>query len=348
MKIALITYHYSNNKGAFMQTYALCRYLLDRGHMVKIIDIRQEEGTNMGLVGRLIKEVIVSHRLNKDIKRLYPSLTRRYNTLQELQTNPPLADCYIVGSDQVWNPNISKNLMFAYFLDFGPKEIRRVSYASSFGLSVWTIQDQKINNHIKELLHSFHALSVREQEGHDLCKREFGCEPTIVLDPTFLNSDYKELIGKIKPRKEILCYKINKTSDFWANSPKIGKIMNLPLALLNYNYPHMGFRYCFPPSLQTWMRRIAAAEFVITDSFHGVALSIINKKQFVVILNHNDRDSRLINLIRLFHLEDRMYNTVEEMVNVRNWEKPIDYNSISILVEKYRGESHRYLDNALA
>lgn len=347
MKIALITYHYSNNKGAFMQTYALCRYLLDKGHEMSIIDIRQEEGTNLGVVGRLIKEVIVSHRLKKDIKQLYPPLTRRYSTLQELQADPPQAECYIVGSDQVWNPNISGKLMFAYFLDFGGKEIRRVSYASSFGLSVWTIKDQKINDHIKELLYSFHALSVREQEGHDLCEREFGCNPTIVLDPTFLNSDYKELIGKIKPRKEILCYKINKTPDFWANAPKIGKMMNLPLALLNYNFPHKDFRYCFPPSLQTWMKRIAAAEFIITDSFHGVALSIINQKQFVVTLNHNDRDSRLINLIRLFHMEDRMFDSVEEMLNNRRWVKPIDYTEISPLVEKQREESRRYLDNSL-
>lgn len=330
-----------------MQTYALCRFLLDNGHDVNIIDIRQEEGTNLGFVGRVIKEVIVSRRLNNDIKRLYPPLTKQYNTLQELQANPPQADCYMVGSDQVWNPNISKNLMLAYFLDFGSKDTRRVSYASSFGLSIWTIQDQKVNDHIKELLQSFHALSVREQEGRELCKREFGCEPTIVLDPTFLNSDYHELIGKVKPRKEILCYKINKTQDFWSNAPKIGKIMGLPMALLNYNYPHKDFHYCFPPSLKTWMQRIAAAEFIITDSFHGVALSIINQKQFVVTLNHNDRDSRLINLIRLFHLEDRMFDSVEDMVKDYRWKQPIDYAEVSILVEQQREESRRYLNNAL-
>lgn len=347
MKIALITYHYSNNKGAFMQTYALCRYLAERGHELIIIDVRQEEGTNLGLFGKLAKEAIVSYRLKKDIAQLYPPLTRRYQSLQELQEDPPAADCYIVGSDQVWNPNISKDLMYAYFLDFGSKETRRVSYASSFGLSIWTIKDKEINDHIKELLHSFNSLSVREQEGQILCEKEFGIKPTIVLDPTFLNADYKELIGNIEPRKEILCYKINKTVDFWENAPKMGEVMGLPLALLNYNYPHKGFRYCFPPSLKTWMKRIAAAEFVITDSFHGVAFSIINQKQFVVTLNHNDRDSRLINLIRLFHLEDRMFDSVEEMVNNHRWEALIDYSIVSKVVEKYRDESRQYLNNAL-
>lgn len=347
MKIAVITYHYSNNKGAFMQAYALCRFLREQGHDVRIIDIRQEEGTNLGLIGRIIKNLIVSHRLNNDIRDLYPPLTRRYYSLTELQQNPPVSDCYIVGSDQVWNPNISKELMFAYFLDFGPKNVRRVSYASSFGLTDWIINDTCINNHIKELFGSFNALSVREKEGQALCMREFGFKPTIVLDPTFLNANYNDIVGKIKPRREILCYKINKTDDFWTNAPKIGKELGLPLALLNYNYPHKDFRYCFPPSLKTWMSRIAAAEFIITDSFHGVAFSIINKKQFVCILNHNDRDSRLINIMTQFHLEDRMFESVGEMVTDKRWTERIDYNKVSVRVDELRKESQRFLIEAL-
>lgn len=348
MRIALITYHYSNNKGAFMQTYALCRFLTEQGHDVRIIDIRQEEGTNLGFMGRIVKNAIVDHRLQKDMRELYSPLTRRYSTFQELQQNPPEADCYIVGSDQVWNPNISKDLMLAYFLDFGDKKTRRVSYASSFGLSEWIISDEAINAHIKELLHSFSSLSVREKEGQGLAEKEFGVKPTIVLDPTFLNAEYNNILGKVKPRKEILCYKINKTDDFWNCAPVLGQLMGLPLALLNYNYPHKGFRYCFPPSLKTWMRRIAAAEFVLTDSFHGVAFSIINKKQFVVTLNHNDRDSRLINIVKTFGLEDRMFNSVEEMLTDRRWETPIDYNVITQRVEKQRKNSQQYLIDALA
>ena len=347
MKLAVITYHYSNNKGAFMQTYALCRYLKEHGYKLQIIDARQEEGTNLHFLGRIIKKIIVGHRLQKDMKCFYPPLTRRYQSLKELQENPPEADCYIVGSDQVWNPNISKNLMLAYFLGFGGKEKLRISYASSFGLSKWLITDDTINLRIKELLHSFKALSVREKEGQELCQREFGLKPEIVLDPTFLNTNYEEIVGNVKTRREILCYKINKTEDFWRYAPMVGKILGLPLALLNYNYPHRGYRYCFPPSLKTWMRRIVAADFILTDSCHGVAFSIIYKKQFACILNHNDRDSRLNNLKRLFHLEDRIFNSVEEMVTDRRWEKPIDYNAVTPLVEKYRKESRRYLLNAL-
>ena len=347
MKIAVITYHYSNNKGAFMQTYALCRFLSEQGHQLHIIDVRQEETTNLGVAGRWVKDIIVNKRLKKDMASLYPPLTRRYRTMDELRQDPPEADCYIVGSDQVWNPNISKDLMFAYFLDFGLKETRRISYASSFGLSVWTISDKAINDRLKAQLGGFQSLSVREVEGQALCEKEFGLKPQVVLDPTFLNEDYPELIGKVKPRKEILCYKINKTQDFWENAPVVAKIMHLPLALLNYNYPKKSFRYVFPPSLKTWMRRIAAAEFIITDSFHGVAFSIINKKQFVVILNNNDRNSRLENIIRTFHLEDRMFESLEQMISDRRWEKPIGYDQVTKIVEEQRAVSRKYLLAAL-
>ena len=347
MKIAVITYHYSNNKGAFMQAYALCRYLREQGHDLSLIDVRQKENASYGFIGKIIKNIIVGNRLKKDIRDLYPPLTRRYSSIEDLQQDPPVADCYIVGSDQVWNPNISKELMFAYFLDFGSKDMMRISYASSFGLSKWNIDDKSINNRIKSLLSSFKGLSVREKEGQELCEREFGCKPIIVLDPTFLNLEYNDIVGSCSPRKEILCYKINKTEDFWTYAPIIGKEMGLPLALLNYNLPHIGFRYCFPPSLKTWMQRIASASFVLTDSFHGVAFSIINKKQFAVILNHNDRDSRLINVIRLFKLEDRMFNSVEEMVRDKRWENQIDYESVTKILDIEREKSCKYLLDAI-
>ena len=140
MKIALITYHYSNNKGAFMQTYALCRYLQNLGHELRIIDIRQKEYTQW--YTKFIKSIIVGTRLRQEMRLFYPPLTKSYSNIGELRENPPVADCYIVGSDQVWNPNISKDLMMAYFLDFGDKNIRRMSYASSFGLSEWIISDK--------------------------------------------------------------------------------------------------------------------------------------------------------------------------------------------------------------
>lgn len=154
MKIALITYHYSNNKGAVMQTYGLCKFLRDKGYDIELIDVRQSEKTNQPFYVKLVKYFIVGYRMQQDMKKFYPPLTRRYNSVEELRQDPPKADCYIVGSDQVWNPNISKELMWAYFLDFGSKHVKRISYASSFGISEWIIKDKSVNERITELFNA--------------------------------------------------------------------------------------------------------------------------------------------------------------------------------------------------
>lgn len=348
MDIALITYHYSCNNGAVMQTYALCRYLQELGHNVKIIDIRQDESNrNSPLYVRVLKPIIFKIKYNIIKRNLYPEFTRRYFSLEELRKDPPAADCYIVGSDQVWNPNISKDLALAYFLDFGPDSIRRISYASSIGLSDWPIEDRKVNAVIKTRLHSFYAISVRESEGQKICQTQFGVNPEVVLDPTFLNLSYPELIRNIKQRNEIVCYKLNKTKDFWDNIQFVGEKLNKPIALLNHNLPKKGYKYCVYPSLRQWMERIARASFIITDSFHGVAFSIINRKNFVAILNHNNKDSRLVNLMRTVKLEKRVYDSVSALRDDLSWMAPIDYDKIEPIINNEVEKSRSFLYNAL-
>jgi hypothetical protein len=347
MKIALITYHYSNNKGAVMQTYGLCKFLRDKGYDIELIDVRQSEKTNQPFYVKLVKYFIVGYRMQQDMKKFYPPLTRRYNSVEELRQDPPKADCYIVGSDQVWNPNISKELMWAYFLDFGSKHVKRISYASSFGISEWIIKDKSVNERITELFKSYTALSVREREGKELCENEFGVSPQVVLDPTFLNTDYKEFTDGIKQKDIIVCYKINKTPDFWKYAPVVKKELGLPITILNYNYPKKGYKYCFPPSLDFWMRSVASAKFVLTDSFHGVVFSILNRRNFAAILNHNDRDSRIINLVNELGLQYRLYNSLEEMLLNDGWKNDINYSSIQDLINKRVVQSQEYLLKAI-
>ena len=347
MKIALITYYYSSNNGAVMQTYALCRYLKELGHDVTLIDVRQDESANQPFYVKLLKYFIFGYRINKIIQKHYPKLTRRYSSIKELQEDPPEADYYIVGSDQTWNPDISKDLMMAFFLDFGDNRVRRMSYASSFGVSEWPISDESVTKRIKQLLHSYSAVSVREEQGKTICEKTFEISPQVVLDPTFLNEQYEEFNKGTKEKNLFLCYKLNRTADFWENTCKVGEIIGIKPTNLNYNYPKQGFRYCFPPSLRTWMRKFAEAKFVLTDSFHGVAFSIINRKQFVAILNEDGKNSRLLNLMKVMGLEDRIYPTVASMLEDQKWKQKIDYSKIEPIIKSNIELSREYLINAL-
>lgn len=352
-KISLVTYHCSPNVGAVMQTYALCRFLKEQGFQVEIVDIRNFEpnlktiSVGSPLAVRLVKSVVYPQRMKKLFKQFYPPLTQHYLSMEELKQNPPISDYYIVGSDQVWNPSICRSKALAYFLDFGPADAKRLSYASSFGLDHWEEGDYATTEKVQKCFDGFKAISVREMEGAKILEETFNKKATTVLDPTLLHNEYPEITGKVKQRKEIVCYKLNKTEDFWRYTPAVGAKIGLPVLLLNHNYPKKGFKYHFNPSVSQWVRRMAGASFILTDSFHGVAFSIIYRKPFAAILNHNGKDSRLISLLKLLHLENRMFNNVEEMTKDDRWLSPIDYQEVDKYLSAMKEQSVNYLLNAL-
>lgn len=348
-KVSLVTYHYSHNIGAILQTYALCRFLREHNCNVEIVDIRHLElnikniSEGSPLLIRLIKSLVYPYRMKKLFTNYYPTLTMHYHSLDELRLNPPQSSCYIVGSDQVWNPIIARDKALAYFLDFGSDKVKRLSYASSFGLSQWEEGSYASTEQVQKCFDRFCAISVRELEGQRILKETFGKESTIVLDPTMLHDSYPEITGEIIQHNEIVCYKLNKTDDFWTNMPKVAEMIDLPVLLLNHNYPKKGFRYHFNPTVNQWVKRIAGASFVLTDSFHGTAFSILYRKPFATILNHNGKDSRLKNLLKLLHLEDRLFDSVEEMTRTDSWMTPIDYSKVESYLYKLRESSVNYL-----
>lgn len=348
MNIGLVTYHHSANIGAMLQTYATCRALKDLGHNVRIIDIRQKEDHRNGL-GRVLSELVFfirNQNYSLFTKEFYPEITRRYRSLEDLRKDPPTVDCLLVGSDQTWNISISKEIALAYFLDFGSEDALRLSYASSFGMDNWDKNNQ-LTPIVTKLLHQFKAVSVRERTALAICRDTFGLNASLVVDPTLLFQNYSEITGEINEKNEMVCYKLQRNKDFFENIPKIKKQIGLSVRLLNNSYPVKGMKYTYPPSVKEWIKKIGGAKFVLTDSFHGVVFSIIYKRQFVVIKNHNGRDSRFVDLLKEVGLEERIYESVEQMSHTEEWKTEIDYNVVTSRLISLREKSWDFLSNAL-
>ncbi len=348
MKIGLITYHVSTNIGAMLQTYATCKALQQLNHEVVIVDIRQQERKNHGL--KKVAEQVVfckqKHEHNKFRKEFYPPFTQRYFSFNELKNNPPEVDCLVVGSDQTWNPAISKEAVMAYFLDFGGENVRRFSYASSFGMDQWD-KPSGLTEAVNNALHKFQNISVRENTAIKICKETFGLDAKLVVDPTLLFDSYPEITGEIPQKQVILCYKLKRNEDFFSNIGMVANEMGLPVRLLNNAYPTKGLRYTYPPSVKEWIRRIGGASFVITDSFHGAAFALLYKRQFVVIRNHNGRDSRFEDLLKVAGLEDRIFDSVKQMNETKRWQASIDYSLVSPKIKELSKSSWDYLKQAL-
>ena len=135
MKVSILTYHWEDNYGATMQAYATYRAVKESGHTPEFIDLRLPYAPS--LKSRLVFG-LKRYRFNNFRKKHFKNLTdKTYRSVEELRRNPPASDCYLVGSDQTWNPQIGKKLLPAFFLTFGDDSVRRVTYATSIGLNDW-------------------------------------------------------------------------------------------------------------------------------------------------------------------------------------------------------------------
>ena len=329
MKIALLTIWREKNYGAELQAYATIKVLQQLGHDVEMIDIRLSDCSHLnwkGQIGRYISQLGPSHKKFCNFWKKHIPTTRRYKSIKELQANPPQADVYIVGSDQVWNPEITREFATLYFLNFGDKNVKRISYASSFGTDKWNFPNLKAE--VKSLLHRFDHVTCREDSGVKILKEEFGIIADQVIDPTLLVENYSELTGETTERDTLVYYPHTTDPELKAYALKLAKELNLEPVNNKLCTTVLGFAEWDRVSIAEWVKNIAEAKFVVTRSFHGMVFSILHKRQFAVLAGSHGRSTRLTSLLKILGIEDRFFNSIEEMNNAKPWTKKIDYSIV--------------------
>jgi hypothetical protein len=222
---------------------------------------------------------------------------------------------YIVGSDQVWNfydMSLRKcnNVLHAYFLDFGPSTVKRVSYAAS-----WSVSDLKneIAEEIKPLLKRFSYVSVREKEAIELCRTlgvdaEWVCDPTLLLKPDVYRSVFKEENFTKKSKPYLFLYLLGNECDcsiedilLWIQN----KNLDIVYITGNANIDNYDKIYATIPE---WLFLLDNAEYVITNSFHCCVFSSLFNKQFAAVPAKGaieGMNTRLESLWELLKIEKR-------------------------------------------
>ena len=102
-------------------------------------------------------------------------------------------------------------------------------------------------------------------------------------------------------------------------------------------------------SVEDFVNLIRNANYILTDSFHGLAFSVINQKQFLIFYrNRTDvkesRNSRIDNIVRSWGIEDRLIREPEKLIMPSN---DIDYTEVMPKVEGLRNNSLVFLRKAL-
>ena len=323
-KIGILTYHRSINYGAMLQAYAL-RYTIQKlGYKVEVIDygkIGQEKiffwstsslksifGSIINNFLRLFGEKRRIATFNKFSEEMIGLSQKHYSCKDELITDLHHYQSLVTGSDQVWHPIICEDDM-SYFLDFPIADNQKIAYAPSFGVKQLT--DKQERKYTPFLQHIGH-LSVREEAGVQILKKILKKEVPLVIDPTLLcdATEWDKIaISPRKKKKYILFFTILGDPEgsiefvsalkrkFRYEIIKIGSIRDLA------NYQYRSGRSAGP---REFLGLVREAEFIVTNSFHGTAFSIIYRKNFFTFLNNNDRNSRLESITQLLGLEAQL------------------------------------------
>lgn len=383
-KVGIITIVNVNNYGAELQAFATFRKLQLMGYNAEIInylyykdwryiDSKMSRSFNsMSIKGKIIyfaKYRVASFVLNKilplickDVKQRIANFnsfhqhntrfSKLYKSMKDLYTDTPIYDVYMVGSDQVWNPNASSSIE-PYFLTFAPHSALTVSYASSFGVS--KIENNSIANRIKLGLSSIKTISVRESSGVNLVKELTGRTAQLVCDPTLLlnKSEWTMFMKPVSnmPQRYVLIHQLSESDAIVKLATRIGKQEQIPV----YRICKRAFKVKKDKGVvnilnagpSEFLSLITNASFIITNSFHGTAFSINFDVPFYTVVSAKKKNNnRMESLLDYVGLGKRI---VKDDVDITNL--PIvgyDVNATQLKLKSFRLESEKFLEDALA
>lgn len=358
-KIGILTLPFRHNYGGIFQAYALMTFLKKSNYDVHLIDRQWDILSKRGVVyyiKRLLYYFLIRKIKSFYIKKIVPK-TVQINSQKEMQIlNNLNFDAIIVGSDQVWRREFTIGVKNNFFLDFlTNKKIKKIAYGASFGIDVFDEND-KIIKDISILLKKFDNISVRESSGVLICKKLFNVHADHVLDPVFLldNLDYLKLVKKNSNKKKILCSYILDNSETKSSIVKtISKKFKLKVkessskkntSLILENRGYFDFYNYICPSLEDWLSDLYYADFIVTDSYHGLVCSIIFNKQFIVIANRKRGLTRFESLLEKLNIKNRL---IFDEFDVISLSERIDYNQINDKLEKLKKISKKFILNSL-
>lgn len=358
MKISFITIHVGNNFGSVLQTIATGNILKKLGHepvCVNYIPNRVTErrywsgGLSNGY--RFFRRLLYFpiHIISKNN---YSSYLKKYCTLSKpiydydnFAEVCPSADCYMTGSDQVWNYKHNEGIDKHYFFDGIPG--KKIAFASSIGMKNLP---EDYAAYIKRALGQYYAISVREASAVELLE-QLGINSTHIIDPTLVldKETWEKYASKRlfdKPYLFVyLPYNIENYDLIYKTIRLVAQKNNLKIVTYSYDFfkqkdADKTILFANPGDI---LSLFLHAECVVTNSFHGTAFSINLNKNFWVYMP-SKFSTRLQSLLELCHLEDRMLkDVIDEDSIISN----IDYSFTNKVLSAEREKALSFLNQAL-
>lgn len=352
-KAGILTFHCVPNYGAVLQAYGMQQALEKYFDHVEMIDYRPKAvmaeyhvinfysifSTAMS-IWSAIPFLQKKHKFSRFAKnRMH--LSAAYPQSSPLQG----MDMVVLGSDQIWNSEITRGLDPAYFGNLVWKDRPYViSYAASLGKA--KLNDQECTQ-FKTLLTGIDAISVRESEAKDLLQSLTEKEISVVIDPTLLAGVdcFASLVKPVPYSRYLLIYSLTGYKETQDLAVKVAKYLGLRIVEISGRRKGLiskGHTTIYTAGPEDFLSLIASADFVVTDSFHGTVFSLLFHRQFLTV-PHKTRGGRMQNLLSLCNLTERMTASFKKELVL----DPVDWNSVDHQLELARKESETFLRKAV-
>ena len=385
MKIGITTcWQSDDNYGQQLQAYALQHYLREQGHDAYLIRYSPQRPSRplwrriagaikhrllgsaakraeQRALAQIYKDNAIRNKQRKfaEFRERYLHQTERiYTSVDELQQNPPEADAYITGSDQVWHDSLMNRNNSATYLCFGPSSVRRISYAASIGRE---IPEREIGT-FAELLKPLDHISVREHKAQELLKSLGFPKVTVTIDPTLLLSStlYDKIEGADSldlSRPYAFFYVLNIRSEkelYWEHVGKAIEEKGLEIKSVA-STGYLPAREFIPgvsniqATIPQWLSLVKHAAVVFTTSFHGVVFCLLYHRPFYAILLTNENakaNDRLTSLLGTCGLTRRMIANAQDAQALDT--TPIDWADVDARLAEMRQSSVEFLRDSLS
>lgn len=363
MRIGILTLSLHTNYGGILQNYALQQMLQSMGYDSCTIRRECRLGKKRRILNFFIAIVRFLLRKKKETNLIgmytdefinnYITATQKIYTTRKLKKNAAQFDALIVGSDQVWRPKYSPCIT-NYFFDFIDKSstLKCLVYGASFGVDHWEYNKKQSRKCIS-LCSQIEHISVREDSAVSLCQQYFGKTPIHVLDPTLL-LDKKEYISLVN-KEGIACSNGNLMVYILDEDSAKSQIVDYvasSLGLIPFStMPHgKSQAECIEqriyPPVTHWLRGFMDAEFIVTDSYHGIVFSIIFNKPFIAIGNESRGLTRFTSLLKLVGLSNRLIFRKDQLSDSLLID-PINYTLVNAILQKEKEKSVNYISCSL-
>lgn len=368
-KIGILTFHKSINYGSVLQSWALSRVISKR-FVVEIIDYEPQnyeflyanyrQWNSWNNIKYNLKRMPLSSALNNQQQlfkkfrdKQLPLSRKKYNYNNGCDIKEEYKGI-VVGSDQVWNIR-AKDCDPIFFLPFNYSG-NKVSYACSINDTDYT--EKNLPSNLASEICDFDFISIREESGKNKLEQFIAKQKKVytLLDPTLLcnSSEYDSLLNdRIVDGKYIFLYNVW-TSEAGIQAAKfLSEKLNMPVytIMTASNVKEINLLKksgilvdTVRTSPSDFLNFFKYASYIVTESFHGTAFSLIFEKPFVCVSNRTN-DERLNNILTLVGLKDR-YMKLDEL-QTYDLKQEIDYEIVTEKKEKRARECIELLYKAI-